>query len=92
MTQQWRAKLVRTAIGGAVLAGCAVAVAAPAVADTCDPLLMSMTPQPVLACQPPQDVPPPPDQPVAAPVPPQAEPVPPPAEPGPFGLEPAPSP
>ena len=87
MTYHWRAKLVRTAIGGAVIAGCAFGMAAPASADdNCDPLMMQMTPQPVLDCMPPQDVPPPPDQPAVAPVPP-------PAEPGPFGLtEPAPLP
>jgi hypothetical protein len=58
---------------GAVLAGCALGLAANAQADdNCDPFLLSMTPQPVLSCQAPDVAPPP------------AE-VPPPAEPGPFG-------
>jgi hypothetical protein len=74
---------------GAVLAGCALGMAANAQADdNCDPFLLSMTPQPVLACQAP-DVAPPPDQPAVAPVNDVAVPlpaeVPPPAEPGPFG-------
>ncbi|OBF31630.1 hypothetical protein A5724_21940 [Mycobacterium sp. ACS1612] len=65
-------------------------LAATAQADNCDPFLLSMTPQPVLACQaPPPDVAPPPDQPAAAPVNDVAPPLPaevlPPAEPGPFG-------
>ncbi len=74
---------------GAILAGCALGLAATAQADdNCDPFLLSMTPQPVLACQAP-DVAPPADQPAVAPandvtVLPPAE-VPPPAEPGPFG-------
>jgi len=51
---------------GAVLAGCALGMAANAQAD-CDPFLLSMTPQPVPACQAP-DVAPPPDQPAIAPV------------------------
>ena len=79
---------------GAVLAGCALGMAANAQAD-CDPFLLSMTPQPVPACQAP-DVAPPPDHPpiarvndVAVPLP--AE-VPPPAEPGPFGDVQAPAP
>jgi hypothetical protein len=56
-----------------VLTGCALALAPIAQADdNCDPFLLSMTPQPVLACQAPEIAPPP------------AE-VPPPAEPGPFG-------
>ena len=70
----------------AVLAGCALGLAGNAQAD-CDPFLLSMTPQPVLSCQAPPDVPPPADEPPAAPVdnaPPPAE-VPPLAEPGPFG-------
>jgi hypothetical protein len=67
---------------GAVLAGCALGLAANAQADNCDPFLLSMTPQPVLSCQAP-DVAPPPDQPAVAPVNDVA--VPPPAEPGPFG-------
>jgi len=79
MTQALRVKLIRASFVGAVMAGCALGVAAQASADdNCDPLLMSMTPQPVLACQAPQDVPPPPDQPAMAAVPPTAE-------PGPFG-------
>ena len=80
----------------AVLAGCALGVAASAQADdNCDPLMLSMTPQPVLACQAP-DVAPPPDQPAVAPVNDVAVPlpaeVPPPAEPGPFGDVQAPAP
>ncbi|MFG1933265.1 hypothetical protein ACGFK1_21865 [Mycobacterium sp. NPDC048908] len=52
---------------GAVLAASALGLAANAQADNCDPFLLSMTPQPVLACQAP-DVAPPPDQPAVAPV------------------------
>ena len=64
----------------AVLAGCALGLAANAQADdNCDPFMLSMTPQPVLSCQAP-DVAPPPAQ------------VPPPAEPGPFGYVQAPPP
>jgi hypothetical protein len=90
MNQKRRAKLVRAAMNasfvGAVMAGCGLGLAAQAGADdNCDPLLMSMTPQPVLACQPAPDVAPPPDQPAVAPVPP-------PAEPGPFGLAEVPTP
>jgi hypothetical protein len=70
-------KYARISFAGAVLAGCALGLAANAHADNCDPFLLSMTPQPVLACQAP-DVAPPPDQPAVAPVAP-------PAEPGPFG-------
>ena len=52
---------------GAVLAGYALGLAANAQADdNCDPFLLSMTPQPVLACQAP-DVAPPADQPAVAP-------------------------
>jgi hypothetical protein len=76
MNQPRRAKLTSTAMTasfvGAVMAGCALGLAAHASAD-CDPLMLSMTPQPVLSCQAPDVAPPP------------AE-VPPPAEPGPFGL------
>ena len=78
---------------GAVLAGCALGMAANAQAD-CDPFLLSMTPQPVPACQAP-DVAPPPDQPAIAPVNDVAVPLPaevPPAEPGPFGDVQAPAP
>ncbi|WP_142392639.1 hypothetical protein [Mycobacterium sp. 3519A] len=94
----WKAgKYAGITFVGAVLAGSAVGFAATAQADNCDPFLLSMTPQPVLACQAPApDVPPPPDQPAAAPVndvaPPLPAEVPPPAEPGPFGEEPAPVP
>jgi hypothetical protein len=86
MNELWRAKMIRAAVVGAVMAGCAIGLAAPAGADdNCDPLLMSMTPQPVLACQPPApDAPPAPE---VAPAP-----VPPPAEPGPFGLAEVPAP
>ena len=82
-------KLAGITFAGAVLAGCAMSalgLAANAQAD-CDPLMLSMTPQPVLSCQAPPDVAPPAEEPPAAPVnnaPPPAE-VPPPAEPGPFG-------
>jgi hypothetical protein len=71
---------------GAVLAGCALGLAANAQADNCDPFLLSMTPQPVLSCQAPEVAPPP-----AEIAPPPAE-VPAPAEPGPFGLVEAPPP
>lgn len=70
-------KYAGISFAGAVLAGCALGLAANAHADDCDPLMLSMTPQPVLACQAP-DVAPPPYQPALVPVPP-------PAEPGPFG-------
>jgi hypothetical protein len=45
---------------GTFAGSCAVALAAPAYASPCDPLTMSMTPQPVLSCPAP-DAPPPPD-------------------------------
>ena len=69
MTQQ-RERLINAAMGaallGALTAGCAVGLAASAGADdNCDPVMLSMTPQPVLACQAP-DVAPPPNQPPAA--------------------------
>jgi hypothetical protein len=77
-------KYAGISFAGAVLAGCALGLAANAHADdNCDPFMLSMTPQPVLACQAP-DVAPPPDQPAVAPVNDVAVP-PPPAEPGPFG-------
>jgi hypothetical protein len=56
-------KYTGIAFVGAVLAGCALGLAATAQADNCDPFLLSMTPQPVLACQAP-----PADQPAVAPV------------------------
>jgi hypothetical protein len=67
MTQPRRAKLISAAMNasfvGAVMAGCALGVAATAGADdNCDPFMLSMTPQPVLSCQAP-DVAPPPDAP-----------------------------
>jgi hypothetical protein len=69
MTQPRRAKLISAAMNasfvGAVMAGCALSLAATAGADdNCDPFMLSMTPQPVLSCQAP-DVVPPPDQPAA---------------------------
>src|SRR5215510_4089289 len=65
MTQPRRAKLISAAMNasfvGAVMAGCALGLAASAGADdNCDPLMLSMTPQPVMPCQAP-DVAPPPD-------------------------------
>jgi hypothetical protein len=73
-------KYARIAIAGAVLVGSALGLAANAAADdNCDPFMLSMTPQPVLACQAPDIAPPP------------AE-VPPPAEPGAFGLAAPPAP
>jgi hypothetical protein len=77
-------KYARISLAGAVLAGCALGLAANAQADNCDPFLLSMTPQPVLSCQASEVAPP-------AELPPPAE-VPPPAEPGPFGLVEAPPP
>jgi hypothetical protein len=81
-------KYAGISFAGAILAGCALGLAANAHADDCDPFLLSMTPQPVLACQAP-DVAPMPDQPAVAPMNDVAVPspaaVPPPAEPGPFG-------
>jgi hypothetical protein len=46
------------AFAGAVMAASAMGLAAQAHAD-CDPLMLSMTPQPVLACTAPDDAPPP---------------------------------
>ena len=89
-------KFVGISFAGAVLAGAAIGLSASANADdNCDPLLLSMTPQPVAACgEVPPDVAPPPPDAAIAPIsdigaPPAegvlpAE-VPPPAEPGPFG-------
>ena len=85
MAAQKAGKYAGIFFAGAVLAGCALGLAANAQADNCDPFLLSMTPQPVLSCQAP-DAPPPAEVP-----PPPAE-VPPPAEPGPFGLAEAPAP
>lgn len=48
----------RFAFAGAVIAASAMGLAAEAHAD-CDPLMLSMTPQPVLACTAPADAPPP---------------------------------
>jgi hypothetical protein len=67
MTRPRPAKLISAAMNAsfvsAVMAGCALGLAASAGADdNCDPFMLSMTPQPVLACQAP-DVAPPPDQP-----------------------------
>ena len=51
---------------GAVIAGSALGLAAHAGADdNCDPFMLSMTPQPVPACQP--DLAPPPEAPAFAP-------------------------
>jgi hypothetical protein len=49
----------KIAFAAAVIAGCAVSLAGQAVADNCDPFLLSMTPQPVLSCLPPEQAPPP---------------------------------
>lgn len=49
----------KIAFAGAVIAGCSVSLAGQAVADNCDPFLLSMTPQPVLSCLPPEQAPPP---------------------------------
>jgi hypothetical protein len=73
---KYAGKYAGICFAGAILAGCALGLAGNAQAD-CDPLMLSMTPQPVLSCQAP-DVAPPPEQAVVAPVAP-------PAEPGPFG-------
>jgi hypothetical protein len=60
-------KVVGIAFAGAVIGGCAVGLAAQAQADSgnCDPLLASMTPQPILSCNaadaPPPAAPPAPD-------------------------------
>ncbi len=69
MTEPRHLTLIRTAIRasfvGAVMAGSALGVAAQAGADdNCDPLMLAMTPQPVLACEP-DAAPPPPDLPPA---------------------------
>jgi hypothetical protein len=60
-------KMAGIAFAGAVIGGCAVGLAAQAQADSgnCDPLLASMTPQPILACNA-ADAPPPADAPPAA--------------------------
>jgi len=73
MTQPRRAKLISAAMNasfiGAVMAGCALGLAAHAGADdNCDPFMLSMTPQPVLACQP--VAAPPPEAPVPVDAPP----------------------
>ena len=50
----------RIALAGAVLVGCAVGLAARVDADSgsgCNPLYLSMTPQPVLACSSPDAAP-----------------------------------
>jgi hypothetical protein len=59
--------LARIAFAGTIIGGCGLGLAAPAYADSgsgCNPLYLSMTPQPVLACQTP-DAPPPIDGPPA---------------------------
>ena len=58
----------RILAAGAVIAGCSVGLAAQAVADNCDPFLLSMTPQPVLSCLPPPEQAPPAEAPVSEPV------------------------
>jgi hypothetical protein len=89
-------KSVGISFVGAVLVGGALAFAAGAHADdNCDPLMLSMTPQRVPACEAP-DIAPPPDQPpVFAPVNDITDPAvpdaPPPVEPGPFAAEVAPA-
>jgi hypothetical protein len=100
MTQPRRAKLISAVMNasfvGAVMAGCALGLAAQAGADdNCDPFMLSMTPQPVLACQP--DLAPPPVEPVPAEAPPAFDASPaaviPAAPDGPaFGAPPAPEP
>jgi len=49
------------ASAAAIIGGCAVGLAAQAYADpgSCDPLMLSMTPQPVLSCAGPDAAPPP---------------------------------
>jgi hypothetical protein len=75
MTEPLRTSLITSAIkmagiafAGVVIGGCAVGLAAQAQADSgnCNPLLASMTPQPILACNaadapPPAEAPPAPD-------------------------------
>ncbi len=60
----------RIAFAGAVIGGCSVGLAAQAVGDSgnCDPFLLSMTPQPVLSCLPPEPAPPAEGAPVSEPV------------------------
>jgi hypothetical protein len=74
MTEPQRMSLMTSAIkvagiafAGAVIGGCAVGVAAQVQADpgNCDPLLASMTPQPILSCNAPDGPPPPADVPPA---------------------------
>src|ERR1700712_4498355 len=55
----------KIAFAGGVIAGCSVSLAGQAVADNCDPFLLSMTPQPVLSCLPPEQAPPPAEAPPA---------------------------
>ena len=52
-------KLARLVFAGAVIGGTAVGFAPDAYASPCDPLTMSMTPQPVLSCPAPNAVSPP---------------------------------
>jgi hypothetical protein len=58
----------KIAFASAVIAGCSVSLAGQAVADNCDPFLLSMTPQPVLSCLPPEQAPPAEGAPVSDPV------------------------
>src|ERR1700739_805896 len=78
MTEPQRTALITSAINGAriafagaIVGGCAVGLAAQADADSgsdCNPLYLSMTPQPVLACLGPDAAPPADGSPVPGPV------------------------
>ena len=83
----------RIALASAVLGGCAVGLAARADADSgsdCNPLYLSMTPQPVLACSNPDAAPPADGSPAPGPV--SAVAAPPPGAPPPAGQPPSTSP
>ncbi len=63
--------VARIAVGGAIIGGCAVGLAAQADADSgsdCNPFYLSMTPQPVLACPGPDAAPPADGSPMLGPV------------------------
>ena len=56
------------AFAGAIVGSCAVGLAAPAYAGPCDPVGLSMTPQPVLSCASPDPAPPADGSPAPGPV------------------------
>ena len=60
--------VARIVFAGAVVGSCAVGLTARAYASPCDPVGLSMTPQPVLSCPSPDSAPPADGSPVAGPV------------------------